>query len=157
MTVRFSDGIGIRKLTVDKSFFIGFILYKVALDYGYENLLRDSLQYPHEFNFVHYMWGWVCCLMLFLGIRHEYKKASTFFLYLTFLTNIVPMTTIYAFANANSLFYSLTCAAFLLCEYLVGWLKMPNIPRFPVYVGKIIAVILPDTGERYLSTPMFQE
>jgi cysteine synthase A len=29
--------------------------------------------------------------------------------------------------------------------------------RRPEYAGKTVAVILPDSGERYLSTPLFEE
>lgn len=140
MIVKFNDGIGVRKITLSKWFLLSFFIYKIAIDFGYDNLLEDSLQYPHSFNLWHYIWGWICCLILFFGIRHELKKASTFFLYLVFLTNIIPITTIYAYANENSLFYSLTCAAFLLCEYLVGWVQISNIPRFSARVGKITVV-----------------
>ena len=69
---------------------------------------------------------------MYASIRHDERLASTFFLYLILVTQIVPITTIYALSNENSLFYNLTCLSYLVTIFIVNYIK----PPFQIIAGK---------------------
>lgn len=102
--------------------FIAMLLFKFAIDLGYWVILtRDTVTYAKDFNAAKYVVGLLWCVVLFFCIRHTERKASTFFLYLVFLLQIIPITTIYALGNDSSAYYNVLCGAFLLCELLVRY------------------------------------
>lgn len=107
-----------------KKLLILMMLFKLSIDAGYWNIVAlDKSTYVQDFNLTKYIVGIVWCIILFLGIKHNEKRPSTFFLCVIFLLQIVPITTIYSLGNQNSLYYFTICIAFLLCEALVGCIK----------------------------------
>lgn len=105
--------------------FIGMILFKAGCDLSYKMILvLDTVTYNNAFSFVKYIIGVFWCIILFAGIPHERKdKISTFMLYLVFLMQIVPVTTIYSFGDGNTIYYNVLCASYLFCEIVVIKLK----------------------------------
>ncbi len=102
--------------------FIGVIVYKLATEWGYCYILSiNQVTYPLDFNVWKYINGWLWCLILFFCIRHEKRKASVFMLYLLYVSQIVPITCVYALANDSAVYYNLTCFAVLNAELLLGW------------------------------------
>lgn len=102
--------------------FIGMTAYKLATEWGYFFILSgDAVTYPIDFNVWKYINGWLWCVILFLGIRHERKKASVFMLYMLYISQIIPITCVYALANDSAVYYNLTCLAVLSGELLSGW------------------------------------
>ena len=101
------------------------LIFKFACDLGYWILLTpDTITYKAEFNPIKYVNGLLWCFILFWGIRHEKHKVSTFMLYLVFVMQIIPITTIYSMGNDNSIYYNSLCLSFLLCELFVGWIEI---------------------------------
>ncbi len=118
--MRLFRGMGIRKVDTALFLFVPMLLFKLSCDLGYVRLLRkDPLMYPMNFNLTKFIAGIVCCIVLYFLIDHNERKASSFLLYVFFLLQIVPITTIYAFADENSVYYFTLCAAVLICELLV--------------------------------------
>lgn len=104
--------------------FFCVMLYKLATDFAYcKILIQDTNTYGYDLNVPKYILGIVWCIILFWGIRHEKRQASTFMLFLTYIMQIIPITTIYSCANEDSIYYNSICVAFLLCELLVGWIN----------------------------------
>lgn len=102
--------------------FLGMLVYKFSMDLGY--LYLNGLipkTYPLAFNPVKYAAGLLWCMVLFLCIRHTERKASSFFLYFTFLFQIVPISTVYALKDEKSAYYHVLCLSFLLCELIVSY------------------------------------
>ena len=111
---------GIRKVDTALFLFVPMFLFKLACDLGYVLLLRSyTIMFPLNFNLTKFITGIVCCIVLYFLIDHSERKASSFLLYVFFLLQIVPITTVYAFADESSVFYFTLCAAVLLCELLV--------------------------------------
>ena len=101
--------------------FYATIFFKVTLDIGYWIILtKDQSTYIADFNIFKYMLGFAWCVLLFIGINHHERKASTFFLFFVYLIQIIPITTIYALANQNSAYYNILCIAFFICE-MITW------------------------------------
>lgn len=104
--------------------FLLMLLYKIALDYGFWKLLVIKNPYfVMDFNLTKFFVGFIWCTVLFWAIDHNKGKASTFFLYFIFLFQIVPITTLYALRNENSLYYTVLCFSFLVCLVLVRYVK----------------------------------
>lgn len=102
--------------------FSSMILFKFASDLGYYKILSlDKTTYKLDFNLLKYINGILWCVVLFCAIRHKRRKVSTFMLYLVFLLQIIPITTIYSLGNDNPVYYNTLCFAFFLCELIVGW------------------------------------
>lgn len=102
--------------------FIGMIAFKIASDAGYFWLTtQDSLHFRINFSPLKYVFGLLCCIVMFFFIRHDQRKASTFFLYFVFLFQMVPITSVYAFANESTIFYSVLCVSYLLCILVAGY------------------------------------
>ena len=98
------------------------LIFKIACDVGYWFLISwDTSTYRAQFNPIKYVLGVLCCLILYFGIEHEKRKASSFLLYLFFLLQIIPITTIYSLENDSSVYYFTVCLAVLLCELLVRY------------------------------------
>lgn len=103
--------------------FLAMLLFKFSLDLSYWLVLGrlDPHIYTADFSPLKYALGLIWCVVLFFGINHKKKdRASTFLLYLVYLLQIIPITTIYALGNDNSEYYNILCIAFLCCEMIVG-------------------------------------
>lgn len=102
--------------------FIGMIAFKIAIELGYYWLsFQDSLSFPMNFSLIKYIFSTFCSVVLFFAIRHNSGLASSFFLYLVYLFQIIPISTVYAFGDRNSVFYAVLCLAYLLCCLVVGF------------------------------------
>ena len=113
-------GTGIRKVDTALFLFVPMLLFKLACDMSYVLLLRKyTIMFPLTLNIPKYVVGFVCCIVLYCLIDHNAKKASSFLLYLFFLLEIIPITTIYAFSNENSVYFFSVFAAVLICELLI--------------------------------------
>lgn len=115
--------------------FLGMLIYKFSMDLGY--LYLNGMipkTYPLSFHPLKYAVGLLWCIVLFLCIRHTEQRASSFFLYFTFLFQIVPISTVYALKDERSAYYHVLCLGFLLCELLVGYVSERPLFRrnFPV-------------------------
>ena len=97
------------------------IIFKITLEVGYWILVsKDHNTYIADFSILKYLVGTAWCAMLFFGISHQEKKVSSFFLYFIYLTQIIPITIIYALGNQDSIYYNVVCIAFFVCENIVG-------------------------------------
>lgn len=122
--------------------FISMAIYKIAIDLGYKIILVERYSiYTEEFNFWKYMVGCLFCVMIFLTIKHERKKASTFFLYLIFLLQIIPITTIFAFKNEAWGYYCILLMCFWLCIFLVNYTAPIRKISSSFYFSKIMVGI----------------
>lgn len=102
--------------------FVCMLFFKFSSDLGYLWLTtQDPLTYPAAFQPLKYTLGLLCVVALFFGIDHSRRKASSFLLYLMFLLQIVPITTIYGMGNESTEFYCVLCLSFFLCELLVRY------------------------------------
>lgn len=105
--------------------FLGMLLFKTACDFGYVKLLTwDVSTYILRFNELKSINGFLWCVVLFLGIQHDKHKASTFMLYLIYLMQIIPITTIYSLGGGNAIYYNVLCFGFLICEMVTQWVKI---------------------------------
>ena len=97
------------------------IIFKITLEVGYWIIVsKDHNTYIADFSILKYLVGTAWCAMLFFGISHQEKKVSSFFLYFIYLTQIIPITIIYALGNQDSIYYNVVCIAFFVCEIIVG-------------------------------------
>ncbi len=102
--------------------FIGMLTFKASLDLSYWIILtRDTVTYQADFSPLKYALGLGWCVVLFFGIRHTERKVSSFLLYLVYLFQIIPITTIYSLGNDSSAYYNVLCIGFFLCELIVGF------------------------------------
>ena len=100
--------------------FVLSVLFKLACDIGYWELLAwDTTTYRADFSLVKYCLGCLWCVVLFFGIEHTDRKASSFLLLLFYLLQIIPLTTIYSLGNDSSIYYHSICLCVLFCELLV--------------------------------------
>ncbi len=102
--------------------FLGMLILRACMDLNYWLLLAGvSLRYPAvDFDPLRYGASWLWCVVLFLFIRHNEKKASSFLLNLTLILQILPVSVIYGLCGMGSAYYHVLCGAFLLCELLAG-------------------------------------
>lgn len=106
-----------RYLRKDLLLFLSMILFKIACDLGYCKLLiLDTATYKYDTNLIKYVNAMVWCIVLFFGIRHDKRKVSTFMIYLVYITQIIPISTIYAFGNRSAEYYNILCISFAICE-----------------------------------------
>lgn len=119
--------------------FVGMVIFKLSTEWGYYALLSvDTITYPVSFNIFKYFNGWLWCVLLFAGIRHNSRKVSVFMLYLTYITQIIPMTCVYALANDSAAFYNLTCFAFLFCEIVCSEIFNKITWKWPKWLTNIM-------------------
>ena len=139
--------------------FLGMIVFKLALDVGYAWLSdHEILGFVANFSPKKYVYGFIWCIVLFFSIRHNSRKTSTFFLYLMYLMQMVPITTAYAFSDNSTEFYSVLCLSSLLCNLIVGytadkpklsrspWLSKTLILSYAAVAALIIVVIVAKYG-----------
>lgn len=101
------------------------ILYKCLLEYSFWKVLTiDYTYFVCDFNILKYLNGLFCCLIVFLLIDIGKRQASTFFLFLTFTLQIIPITVVYAMLPLTSpVYYNLLFLSFVLCELIVKHTK----------------------------------
>ena len=138
-----------REISGITTLFVGMLLFRMFMDLAYWKTLAGLDIYPEvEFRPIKYAISILWCVILFFGIRHTEKKASTFLLYVVYISQIIPISTIYGLCNENSLYYHLLCLAFLVCEVLVGWTRDSAVLKRNAYISKVmyfgfgIAIIL---------------
>lgn len=104
--------------------FIATMLFKFALDIGYWKLVSlDTSVYILDFNLLKYIVGLIWIIIIFLAIGHDEYRPSSFLLYIVYIVQIIPLTTIYSLGNNSSIYYNLICFSFLVCEIAVGYIK----------------------------------
>lgn len=104
------------------------LIFKTISEIGYKVLLtQDSVTYPYAFNITKYLNGLFWCIILFLFIRHNKRKMSTFAVFLIYFLQIIPITVVYALSDKSAVFYNWLCVVFLIFELLVGWGRKRNI------------------------------
>lgn len=107
------------------------LLFKLALDFSFGKFLVGAgyaYRFTLHFDPLRYAMGLVWCTILFCGIDHSAKKASTFLLAMLYLLEIIPLTTIYSLEGGSHIYYHSVCVAFLLCELMVR--SCPAVIRF---------------------------
>ncbi len=98
------------------------LLFKVALDLSFCKFLVGAgyvYKFTLHFDPLRYAMGLIWCVILFWGIDHTTKKASTFLLALVYLLQIIPITTIYSLEGGDHVYYHSVCLTFLACELTV--------------------------------------
>lgn len=121
--------------------FLGMLLFKFSLDIGYWLLLTgDSATFPADFSPLKYALGLVCCIILFWGIRHTSQNISAFMLYMVYLLQFIPITTIYALGNDSTEYYISLFLAFLLCEAIVGRTKDTPVLKRNSFISKTMCL-----------------
>lgn len=113
-----------KDISLIATLFIGMLLFRIFMDLAYWKGLAGQGVYPKvEFEPIKYAVSILWCVILFFGIRHTEKKASTFLLYIVYISQIIPISVLYGLCDENSLYYHMLCLAFLVCEVLVGWTR----------------------------------
>jgi hypothetical protein len=119
--------------------FIAMLVFKLACEIGYWRLLSwDAVTYRADFSPAKYLLGLLWCVLLFICINHKERKASAFLLYLFLLTQIIPITTLYALANDDSVYYNLICLAVFACELIVRFVDTGT----DVLRGKVLSALM---------------
>jgi hypothetical protein len=101
-------------------FLFWILLYKIVLELGYIFVLAGKVQYFRmDFSMWKYAIGTIWIIVLFLNIRHEERKASTFLLDLHLIIAMIPIAVVYGLWNENSLYFNFLCCAFFITELIV--------------------------------------
>lgn len=112
--------IGIKNLKKISILGLCVLLFKIAMDLGYRELVAwDTETYTLSFSVSKYIFSFFVLIVLFALIPHFEKKSSSFLLLLFYLFQIIPVTTIYAYGDDNTVFYLSVVFGFLLCVLLV--------------------------------------
>lgn len=120
-----------KQIRAELVLFVTMMLFKFACDLSFYKILSlDISTFSFDFSELKYVNGLFCCIILFFGIRHEKHRVSVFMLYLVYLVQIIPITTIYAFRNENAIYYNTVCISFFICELLVQRVNIRNKPHF---------------------------
>jgi len=129
-----------QKISGKTMLFFSMLIYKFATDIAYWYVLTvvDAVTYTADFNLFKYIAGIIVCIILFFGIDFKGKKASTFLLYLVFLLQIIPITTIYSMANDSTAYYFATCTSFFACEILVAHTNAKKLLKRKLLVSQLM-------------------
>lgn len=108
-------------------FLFWILVYKIVLELGYVFVLAGKVQYfQMDFSMWKYVIGTIWIIVLFLNIRHEERKASTFLLDLHLIIAMIPIAVVYGLWNRNSIYFNLLCFAFFIAELLVKASRNPE-------------------------------
>lgn len=127
------------------------LIFKTISELGYKILLtKDAVTYPDIFNIIKYVNGLFWCIVLFLFIRHDKKRMSTFAVFLIYFLQIIPITVVYALSDENAIFYNWLCCVFFVFEIIVGWGKekkfffsqSKKISKYVIPVGVLIIIVV---------------
>lgn len=103
--------------------FYFFMIYKIGLEFGYWYILRkyyaDSVEYTFDFNIYKYILGFLTIFLIFMLIRHNDGRVSTFYLELHYVLAIIPITVVYSFGNKETLYYLGVCIGYILAIIIV--------------------------------------
>ncbi len=111
------------------------IVYKTLLEVScYKVLFLDYNYFTDvSFNVIKYFVGFAWCLLSFLLLDLENKRASSFFLFLIYVLQIIPISAIYCLKEpSSSVYYNFLLASFVLCELIV----LSAQRRFSVRLGE---------------------
>ena len=126
-----------RDLKTIVALFLGMLLFKFSLDISYWLLMTQEAEtFRGDFSPLKYALGLICCITLFFGIRHSQQNVSSFMLYLVFVLQFIPITTIYALGNDSTEYYISLFFAFLLCEVIVAWTKDSSVLERNTFISK---------------------
>jgi hypothetical protein len=101
-------------------FLFWILVYKTVLELGYAYILAWKVQYfQMDFSIWKYAVGTIWVIVLFLNIRHDERKVSTFILNLHLIIAIIPIAVIYGLWNKDSVYFNLLCCAFLIAELIL--------------------------------------
>lgn len=99
---------------------ISILIFKLLLEFSYVILLAGKEYYPIEdINWAKYIIGCLCIVALFYCVDINCKRISSFLLLLLLVTQIIPITCIYAVANKSTKYYLAICASLLFVEIVV--------------------------------------
>ena len=103
-----------------KKLAVAFILYKVSLEIAYAFLLHawDPNLYPLVFNTLKYINGLIWSALLFFQISHDQSKVTTYFLNITYMLQVIPMTVVYALGDFNAMYYNVLCVCIFWMQFL---------------------------------------
>lgn len=136
-------------------------IYKFLLEVSYWSVLavENPVWYVFKFNTLKYLNGIFWCVVIFFLIDYTYKRASSFFLFLIYVMQIIPITVVYAvYPLSSPLYYNLLLISYVLCEILVRYIKPYNlfiqydfisklmIPFFVVASFVVIVVLIMKKG-----------
>jgi len=129
---------------IDKTIlFVTMLIYKFILEFGFWYLLQIPYGglnvYKFDFNIEKYVFGVIVCVCLFLLIDHNKRYPSTFFLQMHYFIAIIPITVIYAFSDANTLYYTTVCIAFAIAEICVMLFRDMELPQINI-TTKVLVV-----------------
>lgn len=100
--------------------------YKFALDVAYV-LYRQWMPFRYaDISNGKYALSLTWCIVFFFLIRHSNRLSSSFFLYLIYAFQIIPISTVYAMDNEDSVYYFSVCGSFALCVFLVNFVRDPD-------------------------------
>lgn len=127
--------------------FVSLLLYMLSCFLGLWFVLCEAypVAFPKNFSFFKLInsFFWVC--ILFFVIPHKKKKSSVFFLYLTFLIQIIPMATIYTVCGGRFSYFNFVCIGFFGCIILVKKVHV-NTKIIPINISKKTSLILLTSG-----------
>lgn len=142
--------LSIRQTKYSLNLFMAFLLFKTVLEFSYAVYLNDIApsEWPLHFNPLKFIYGFFWFTMLFFGIAHNRKLASTFFLQFLLAFQIIPITVIYALTDESTLYYSVVCFSVAVCEWMVFHMKtirsdtrIANIPQGRVMIGGLCLLV----------------
>ena len=110
--------------------FICTMIYKIALEFGYVLIylgMPPNGNIIYNIPFLKYAIGTIWCIVFFASIRHRIRCASSFFLYMIYALQMIPITVVYAMEDKDSVFYFSLCVGFQLCIFLVNHVIDPDI------------------------------
>lgn len=98
------------------------ILFKLMLELSFWKVLTlDSPVYVFSFDVLKYFNSIIGCTVCYYFLDVNKKKASSFFTLLIYITQIIPISAVYALTTITSpIYYNILVLSFLLCEILVG-------------------------------------
>ena len=114
------------------AFLILSLIYKIAMEYAYVFYLNcnNKVWYPIDINPLKCIYGTIWVGILFAGIPHFRKKASTFLLDFFYIFQIIPIAVVYGVKNESTLYFTYVCGAVLICEIIIRIFQ-------PISVGQI--------------------
>ena len=134
---------------IDIFFFCCLAFYKLAIDIGFRIILTNLYPiYSLNFNVYKYVLGWFCSIIIYILIEHKQKRVSTFFIYLIYLLQFIPITTIFGYKNESTIYYLFLFFGFVMCIFLVNHTHPPklikssvNLSRIMMFAGALLSVL----------------
>lgn len=136
MSINSNNAIGIinngsMKLRNQDLIFYGVIL-KILFDYSYAVPLQSSFatnMFIYDVNYVKLAFSYIITFIQFYYLPNKDDSSSAFVVILLMYV-ILPINTMYALKDENSLFYLLISFLFVIFEYIVFKIKIKKVYRF---------------------------